>query len=165
MSAARLLHGYPVATAHSSGAMLRVERRVKDVADGSDDREELVHTTEPVHAHAPCHGVTAPLNKISAVGRVLRSMKRLEARLRAAYDLDEAKRITGQTDVDIGAALDFDRRIVARILCAEAPFEVGHLRLLPGAMMAIILGRLVARLDVASRALCADEEKRVRGVK
>ena len=165
MPTARLLRGYPVATAHSSGAMLRVERRAEDVADGSDDREELVHTTEPVHAHALCHGVTALLNKISASGRALRSMKRLEARLRAAFDLDEAKQITGQTDADIGAALDYDRRIVARILCAEAPFEVAHLRLLPGAMAAILLGRLVARLDVASRILCADEEKRVRGVK
>jgi hypothetical protein len=148
--------------------MLRTVRHlelVEGMTGGSarNEKEDLaVHEPEPAHAMAPRHGAHAVLNTESVGGRALRSFKRLRARLDAAVDLDDAKRIAGQTCVDIGAALDYDRKIVARILVGDAPFEVGHLRLLPWEMAAIILGRLVARLPQAARAMVDDEERRVR---
>lgn len=166
MGAPERVHGFPAATAHQSGTIPVTARR-RDLVErqiAEDDiREGLAgHVPQDGHADPAHNGATGGLNENTVRGGKLRSIKRLRARLEAARDLDDAKRLTGLSGADLGAALDYDRKLVARILAGEAPFEVAHLRLLPVAMAAILLGRLLARLDVASRALCSDEERRVR---
>ena len=148
----RLATGSP----HESGTFYAVRR--------IDGEANEVHAPEPDHAPASCHGARPELNAVPVLGgrRAPKSFKRLLTRLESARDLDDAMRLTGQTGCDVGAALDYSREIVQRIRVGDAPFEVGHVRLLPMAVMAILLGRLVARLDVAGRAVFADEERRVR---
>ncbi len=128
--------------------MLRTIRRSEASAPAENAAGEAIqdHAPESAHDFLRCNQGMRGLNTRSSGKILVRSPKRRAVREGAAADLADAMKLSGMSDSDIGAYLDFAKDAVRDLRLAEKPFEVGHLDILPEVVAAIILARLVARL-------------------